>query len=170
MLDKRYGYGKQSLKRGGMWYTPISGIWQAVWLESVPKSYFKSLKIIPTLDSVEIYIDGGLKEKTLSIDGKSISFSGNSITLDIEDPICWTPENPHLYYFSLEDGQDKIESYFALRTVSVERVGDTSYICLNGSHISSTDFLIKDISATESILPQPRGIYFRYTRNEKSGL
>jgi len=131
-LDKRYAYGKQSRKRGGMWYTPISGIWQAVWLESVPKSYFKSLKITPALDSVEIYIDGGLNEKTITVDGKSISFSGDSITFDVEDPICWTPENPHLYYFTLEDGCDRIESYFALRTVEVQNRGNIPYICLNG--------------------------------------
>ena len=37
LRDKSYPYGKQTLKRGGMWYTPVSGIWQTVWLESVPR-------------------------------------------------------------------------------------------------------------------------------------
>ena len=31
-LDHKYPYGKQTKKRGGMWYTPVSGIWQPVWL------------------------------------------------------------------------------------------------------------------------------------------
>ncbi|MBQ3037187.1 MAG: beta galactosidase jelly roll domain-containing protein, partial [Lachnospiraceae bacterium] len=46
-LDKDYPYGKQCVKRGGMWYTPTSGIWQNVWLENVPDSYIESLKITP---------------------------------------------------------------------------------------------------------------------------
>ena len=32
-------YGKQCEKRGGMWYTPITGIWQTVWIEIVPTNY-----------------------------------------------------------------------------------------------------------------------------------
>ena len=131
-LDKRYGYGKQSEKRGGMWYTPISGIWQSVWLESVPEKYFRSLKITPGLESVEIYVDGGLDEKTLTLGDEKITFSGDSVILEIKDAINWTPENPHLYYFTLEDKEDRIESYFALRTVNIEKRGNTPYICLNG--------------------------------------
>ncbi len=131
-LDKRYAYGKQSKKRGGMWYTPISGIWQAVWLESVPEKYFKSLKVTPSLNSVEIYVDGGREEKTLTFDGKTVSFSGETVIIDVDNPVHWTPENPHLYYFTLEDTEDRIESYFALRTVNIEKRGNTPYICLNG--------------------------------------
>ena len=44
-LDIELPYGKQCKKRGGMWYTPVSGIWQTVWLEAVPKQYIKGLKI-----------------------------------------------------------------------------------------------------------------------------
>ena len=38
-LDKTFPYGKQRIDRGGMWYTPSSGIWQTVWLEPVPKKH-----------------------------------------------------------------------------------------------------------------------------------
>ncbi len=48
-LSAKYPYGKQRKKRGGMWYTPVSGIWQTVWLESVPARYIQSLKIEPDL-------------------------------------------------------------------------------------------------------------------------
>ena len=48
-LSAKYPYGKQRKKRGGMWYTPVSGIWQTVWLESVPVQYIQSLKIEPDL-------------------------------------------------------------------------------------------------------------------------
>ena len=44
-LDKRYPYGKQKKHRGGMWYTPISGIWQTVWLEAVPKTYIRDVRV-----------------------------------------------------------------------------------------------------------------------------
>ena len=45
LRDTSFPYGKQSLKRGGMWYTPVSGIWQSVWLESVPQQYIAHLDI-----------------------------------------------------------------------------------------------------------------------------
>ena len=50
--DKLLPYGKQCRKRGGMWYTPVSGIWQTVWLESLPERYISDLKE----PSREIYI------------------------------------------------------------------------------------------------------------------
>ena len=135
-LDTDYPYGKQRYKRGGMWYTPISGIWQAVWLESVPENYIRDLKITPSLDSVSIDVTGGSGEKTITVHtekGNIISsFSGSTADIKIPEPICWTPEAPYLYYFTITDGEDRIESYFALRTIKTERKKDRSYICLNG--------------------------------------
>ena len=45
LRNQSYPYGKQVLpeKRGGMWYTPVSGIWQTVWLESVPENHIEKL-------------------------------------------------------------------------------------------------------------------------------
>jgi beta-galactosidase/beta-glucuronidase len=133
-LDHTLAWGKQRKKRGGMWYTPISGIWQSVWLETVPQQYIRSIKISSTLSSVTIDVDGGLEEKTLTLrsTGKEYKFCGSSFTLEIEDPKLWTPETPYLYEFTLSDGCDTVESYFALRTVSIENKGGKSYICLNG--------------------------------------
>ena len=45
LQDQSFPYGKQVMKRGGMWYTPVSGIWQTVWLESVPETYIEKLNI-----------------------------------------------------------------------------------------------------------------------------
>ena len=45
LKDRSFPYGKQTLKRGGMWYTPVSGIWQTVWLESVPETYIEKLNM-----------------------------------------------------------------------------------------------------------------------------
>lgn len=135
-LDIELAYGKQKRNRGGMWYTPVSGIWQPVWLEAVPLNYIKEIRLTPSLDSITIETDGGAEEKTVVIstpDGDiSHSFSGNSTTVNIANPQLWTPEHPYLYNFTLTSGEDKIESYFALRTITVKKVNNQSYICLNG--------------------------------------
>ena len=57
MLDHTYPYGKQRKDRGGMWYTPVSGIWQTVWMEAVPSTYIKNLTITPELDRVVIEVE-----------------------------------------------------------------------------------------------------------------
>ena len=135
-LDIELSYGKQRKKRGGMWYTPISGIWQAVWLEGVPERYISSLRITPTLSSVKIDTVGGEENKTVTLHlpegDKAYTYAGDSIEIEVENPILWSPENPHLYTFTLGDGKDSIDSYFALRTVEVKTVADKQYICLNG--------------------------------------
>lgn len=119
-LDTDLAYGKQCKKRGGMWYTETSGIWQTVWLEQVPKDYIKSIKITPHLSGFEIKVFGGKEHKTLKIDGESFNFTGDTANIEIENPINWSPENPHLYYFTLKSGEDEIKSYTALRTVEIK--------------------------------------------------
>lgn len=135
-LDKNLPYGKQRKKRGGMWYTPISGIWQAVWIESVPEDHVKGIKLTPSLDSITIEVEGGKDEKTVCIqrdsDEEIHTFSGNKITIKISNPKLWTPEDPYLYNFTLQSGKDVIESYFALRTVTIEARNGKQFICLNG--------------------------------------
>ena len=135
-LDIQLAYGKQRKKRGGMWYTPISGIWQAVWLESVPEHYISSLYVTPTLSSVTVETLGGNAQKTLTLHlpegDKVYTYEGNRIEIEIENPILWSPETPHLYTFTLADGEDKIDSYFALRTIESKMVAGKPYLCLNG--------------------------------------
>ena len=127
-LDSNYPYGKQKLKRGGMWYTPVSGIWQTVWIENLCNNPITNLKIDTTLNSVTIKVNGGVSAKTFILDGKEYNFEGDTFTLEIENPKLWSPENPNLYYFTLISGEDKVESYFALRQVKI----DGNKILLNG--------------------------------------
>ena len=55
--DPTFAYGKQRYKRGGMWYTAQSGIWQTVWLESVPEVHIVSLRITPEFDDARVRIE-----------------------------------------------------------------------------------------------------------------
>ncbi len=132
--NKILPYGKQKKKRGGMWYTPISGIWQTVWLESVPEVYIKEISVRTTLDSLNIQVemsDASSAEGTLIAGGTSVPLTNGQATVTVDHPICWTPENPHLYDLTLTVGEDEISSYFALRTVTVEN----KRLCLNGKPI-----------------------------------
>ena len=131
-LDTDIPYGKQRKKRGGMWYTPTSGIWQPVWLECVPTQYIADIRITTSLHSVTVSVLGGTQEKTITFGGRSYTFCGHGYSFQVEDPHLWTPEDPYLYEFTLTSGEDTIRSYFALRTMSIEEAGGKRYLALNG--------------------------------------
>lgn len=169
-LDKELAYGKQRKDRGGMWYTPISGIWQTVWCESVPVDYIKGIKITPTLYSAIVEVDAPAGEKVLTFNGVEYRFDGNSIEVLVDDAINWTPDNPHLYDFTLQYGEDKIESYFALRTVSIEERNGKSFICLNGKPILCHGLLDQGYYADGIYLPAtPAGFEFDILEMKKLG-
>ena len=130
-LDPRYSWGKQSVKRGGMWYTPCSGIWQTVWLEPVPKGYIENLHIETGSDSVSIRAEG-VSDGTVILQGDEYPLHGGTASISVPKPHLWTPDDPHLYSFTLTAGEDRVESYFALRTLSTETVGGIPRLCLNG--------------------------------------
>ena len=131
-MDTELPYGKQTVKRGGMWYTKISGIWQTVWIESVPADYIKGLRLDTDLAGVDITVFGGENEKTIVFNGKEYRFNGNKFRLDVENPIFWTPDNPHLYELEIISGGDRVSSYFGLRTVGITETNGRKYIALNG--------------------------------------
>ena len=133
-LSPLYPYGKQKRDRGGMWYTPTSGIWQTVWMESVPKNHIKKLKITPSMSEVKIEVIGGEDKKRLTLldSGEIIDFSGSEITIAIKDAKLWSPEEPNLYRFTLVAGDDTVESYFALREITTATVDGIPRILLNG--------------------------------------
>lgn len=153
-LCHRYPYGKQRKKRGGMWYTPVSGIWQQVWMEQVPESYIKNIKITPDEHSVHIAIemndaaikpegsiivrlyDGFAREWSIKDGEVYIDFS--QITLDFGAPYqvrTWSAQDPYLYRASITIEEDCIETYFALRKISIQNVNGVNRVCLNGKPV-----------------------------------
>lgn len=119
-LDLDLAYGKQTKKRGGMWYTKISGIWGTVWLESVSENYIKGIKITPDLSGADICVIGGEEKKTLVFEDKIYEFSGESFRLNIKNPKLWSPETPYLYDFKIISGEDEVSSYLGLRTIAAK--------------------------------------------------
>lgn len=132
-LSHQIPWGKQKKKRGGMWYTPVSGIWQTVWLESVPRNYIRALRISNGPNWVRVRVDG-MKEGRLTLEdsGESFPIEDGSVRFTVNDPDLWSPEHPRLYYFTVRCGEDEVRSYFALRELSVRMVKGVLRLCLNG--------------------------------------
>ena len=127
--------GKQTLHPHGIWYTPQSGIWQTVWLESVPQNYIRSLHVTPLFDAhqVEITVEGE-GQCTIDLEGKRFTFpAGVPAHVPVQSFRPWSPEHPTLYPFSVTLGDDTVYSYFAMRKCSVETDKDgVRRLFLNG--------------------------------------
>ena len=117
-----FARGKQSDTRGGIWYTPQSGIWQTVWLESMPKKCIKHFDITPNAmeKTVKIAVESDAPKCEITVyDGErellSRKFVGEvELSYDFE---LWSPEHPKLYDFVLTNaGGDTVRSYFGVRS------------------------------------------------------
>ena len=131
LRDQSFPYGKQTLNRGGMWYTPVSGIWQSVWMESVPAEYIRALHIENRGASVTITTEPALAGKVI-LAGQEYPLANGSVTITPDTPHFWSPEDPYLYEFTVETACDRVESYFALRTLETKTVNGIPRLCLNG--------------------------------------
>lgn len=162
--------GKQTLKRGGMFYTAQSGIWQTVWMELVPEHYIQKLYLTPDYDKKELHIrmltvgtapvkiqifagsecifDTDYKQPAQpQAKGTQTASSGQylspekkparyslSVRANIGKVFPWTPEHPFLYTLKIQFGSDSVESYFAMRTFTMEPDGNGILrFCLNHS-------------------------------------
>lgn len=131
--------GKQVNKPGGIWYTPVSGIWQTVWIEPVPEKHIENIKITPDIDSKILQVEtfANVKNSTDKVvvnvkEGARIVASAQSINnlpVEISMPDnmkLWSPDDPFLYSVEVElwskDKQiDKVDSYAAMRKYSMKR-------------------------------------------------
>ena len=116
--------GKQSLNPGGIWYKPQSGIYMPVWMESVKLGYIEKIKITPDIDKNIVKLQFISDEKTAKVElnGEIYDVKANEENvINIMWVKLWTPENPYLYNFKIYNSVDKVESYFAMRKVSLTK-------------------------------------------------
>jgi beta-galactosidase/beta-glucuronidase len=140
--EGNYSYqprGKLSLTPGEIFYTDASGIWQTVWLETVPPAYVADLLIVPDLDKQRALVTvqpggiGGARNGQVTIEvlddlGKTISTNtaavNTQIPVPIHNPHLWSPNDPYLYGLKITYGSDIVTSYVGMRKVEVRK--DTS--------------------------------------------
>lgn len=118
--DNEYSRGKQRTKRGGIWYSPQSGIWQTVWLESVPENYIKSVRITPDYDNEQVRFEFDCPDSveiTVYDEDTVIAQTTDSV-IKIPDFKSWSPESPFLYDVVFKSGKDTVKSYFGMRKFS----------------------------------------------------
>ncbi|UYQ95331.1 beta-galactosidase [Chitinophaga horti] len=128
--------GKQVRKPNGIWYTPVTGIWQTVWLEAVPQTYLSASKQTPNIDAqtltVSSFVTGakaGDKVRVSAFNGnekvaeQEVDANGTAV-LKIANPKLWSPSTPFLYdlkFALVRNGKvaDEAQSYFAMRKSSL---------------------------------------------------
>lgn len=141
-----YGRGKQSYNAGGIWYTAVSGIWQSVWLESVHNVHLTGIKLVPDALGGKLAVTCEASDKNASADiavydGEEVVAkvcgvkSGQQCMLDVSRCKPWSPEDPQLYPIVVTCGQDKVQSYFGLRTFGTAEVDGRRCFTLNGKPV-----------------------------------
>lgn len=130
--------GKQVNRPEGIWYTPVSGIWQTVWLEAVPQQYIRNIRTTPDLDRKSLRVEtsacgaqpGDVVEVRLYDNGTKVAegraLSGAAVELNVAEPKLWSPASPFLYDMEValvRNGRkvDEVQSYTAMRKFSVGR-------------------------------------------------
>lgn len=142
-------HGKQVLKPGFIWYTAVSGIWQTVWLEVVPREHIERIEMLPDIDrgilNLTVQCTNAIPDTrihvSISLEGKPITQvelpANESYQVDMPDFQVWSPESPVLYDIEIslvEDHQmvDQVKSYFGMRKFSLGKDSNgTPRLCLN---------------------------------------
>ncbi len=129
--------GKQVKNPNSIWYTPVTGIWQTVWVEAVPNTYISNTKQTPDLDKQVLKVATNVEGAQPGDDILVTAFKGTEKiatqkltpgiegTLSIPNPQIWSPNNPFLYdltFTVLRKGKkvDEVKSYFAMRKISMQ--------------------------------------------------
>ena len=130
--------GKQHKSPHGIWYTPVSGIWQTVWLEPVNNKHIANLKTTPDIDAGKLSVKACTKGTSFgdiievivkdghTIVAKAKAAASETLEIAISNPKLWSPESPALYdlevnLYSQDKLQDKVKSYAAMRKISSKR-------------------------------------------------
>ncbi|RAH83182.1 hydrolase [Aspergillus japonicus CBS 114.51] len=135
--------GKQHLVPSHIFYTPCSGIWQSVWIESAPANYITQLDLSGDMHgqvnvtvhsatgnstSVHIAIHEGDSEI-----GSSNGTSDQPFQFNVTNPKLWSPDSPNLYNVTVALGEDTVASYLGFRTISRGEVDGIERPLVNGN-------------------------------------
>lgn len=134
--------GKQTLNPSHIFYTPCSGIWQSVWLESAPAEHISRLDVAANMDgevTVTVHSESGkdasVDIKVLNGDEEIASHSGTAnqeFSFTVDDVKVWSPDTPNLYNLTVTLGKDKVSSYTGFRTVGRGTINGIERPLLNG--------------------------------------
>lgn len=130
--------GKQVNNPNGIWYTPVSGIWQTVWLEPVASCHINRVKTTPDIDRKKLTVEvemadanGNALVDVQLLDGQKVvakgkAMNGQVVELAVPDMKLWSPESPFLYDMKVamvQNGKvvDQVKSYAAMRKYSIRR-------------------------------------------------
>jgi len=144
--------GKQTLTPEGIMYTAVTGIWQTVWLEPVPKTSISTIKLVPNIDNSTLVfkanVEGSTSNTTVEIEvndgAKSITkFKGNAneeLVIPIPNAKLWSPDSPFLYDLKVTlnangKSMDAISSYFGMRKISMAKVDGFQKMMLNNEFV-----------------------------------
>ncbi|WP_306211268.1 AbfB domain-containing protein [Actinoplanes sp. RD1] len=137
--------GKQRINRGGIWYTPYSGIWQTVWLEPTNAARITRLDTTPNTTGLDLTVQAAnaagqsVTAQVLTngtVVGTATGTVGSAIRINVTNPHLWTPDDPFLYDLrvTLSSG-DTVGGYTGLRTVGKAVLGGVLRPTLNGKFV-----------------------------------
>ena len=137
--------GKQCIVSTGIWYTPVTGIWQTVWLEPVTPAYVKNYYVVSDIDNAQMAVevdaataegdvvkvavlDGGVgysaENPSSTVLAEAVVNDGKAV-IKIDDMKAWSPDSPYLYGVKVwieRKGKvvDSVNGYTAMRKISIK--------------------------------------------------
>ena len=168
-----YSRGKQSLKRGTIWYTSSSGIYRPMYLEVIEsRNYIKDFDIKYDIDKKEIY----LKVNTNIKDIVEISFnditysiiSNEEVTLSMTSMHLWNLDDPYLYDIKIKFFDDEVTSYIGFRKIEIKKLNKKNRILLNNKEILLKGVLDQGYYYKGNLTPSSYDDYLKDIKNLKN--
>ncbi|KAM4058810.1 glycosyl hydrolases family 2, sugar binding domain-containing protein [Hirsutella rhossiliensis] len=138
--------GKQTKNPRHIWYRPCSGIWQTVWLESVPRDHIQQLDVAAGMDGIVTLtahssrrggnpIEVSIYNRKGHVVARRRGNADTELQFEVDNPELWEPSSPTLYNMTIKMGEDEVQSYTGFRTISKGLVNGIQRPLLNGDFV-----------------------------------